>query len=228
MSVVRKGRPPDQGRRGVVGAPGCPAAASDVASAATTQARFAPAATPAYRAVGGELSVLSETVTGVDFDTFYRAERKSLVRFVMWLGCSDAGTADDIAQTAFIRAFPAWETIQFPQAWLRKVAQNEYARYCRAAARETSLDAEPGRADRQAGTSAAMALEQQSDTRDLLAAIADLPPKQRQVMAWHWDGFSDAETAVALGDSTEAVRKNRNRAMKNLRRSLTQVREEGK
>jgi RNA polymerase sigma-70 factor (ECF subfamily) len=172
--------------------------------------------------------VLSETVTGVDFDTFYRAECKSLVRFVMWLGCSDAGTAEDIAQTAFIRAFPAWETIQFLQAWLRKVAQNEYARYCRAAARETSLDAEPGQADRQAGTSAAMALEQQSDTRDLLAAIADLPPKQRQVMAWHWDGFSDAETAVALGDSTEAVRKNRNRAMKKLRRSLTQVREEGK
>jgi hypothetical protein len=67
--------------------------------------------------------VLSETVTGVDFDTFYRAECKSLVRFVMWLGCSDAGTAEDIAQTAFIRALPAWETIQFPQAWLRKVAQ---------------------------------------------------------------------------------------------------------
>jgi hypothetical protein len=62
MSVVREGQPPDQGRRGVVGAagergcwcptpgvllPGCSAMASDVASAAATQARFLPAAEPA-------------------------------------------------------------------------------------------------------------------------------------------------------------------------------------
>jgi RNA polymerase sigma factor (sigma-70 family) len=147
---------------------------------------------------------------------------------VMFLGCADAGTAEDIAQTAFTRAFPVWNTIRFPRAWLRKVAQNEYLRYCRAAARETSLDADPGRADRPAGISAAMVLEQQAATREVLAAIADLPPKQRQVMAWHWDGFSDAEIAAEIGDSAAAVRKNRNRAMKNLRQSLAHVGREGK
>jgi RNA polymerase sigma factor (sigma-70 family) len=174
------------------------------------------------------LSVLSETVADVDFNAFYAAERRSLVRFVMFLGCADAGTAEDIAQTAFTRAFPVWNTIRFPQAWLRKVAQNEYWRHCRAAARETSLDADPDRADCSAGISAAMALEQQADTREVLAAIADLPPKQRQVMAWHWDGFSDAEIAAELGDSAAAVRKNRNRAMKSLRQSLAHVGRQGK
>jgi hypothetical protein len=59
MSVVREGQPPDQGRRVLVGAagergcwcpapgvllPGCPAVASDVASAAAAQARFPSAA----------------------------------------------------------------------------------------------------------------------------------------------------------------------------------------
>jgi RNA polymerase sigma factor (sigma-70 family) len=174
------------------------------------------------------LSVLSETVADVDFNAFYAAERRSLVRFVMFLGCADAGTAEDIAQTAFTRAFPVWNTIRFPQAWLRKVAQNEYWRHCRAAARETSLDADPDRADCSAGISAAMALEQQADTREVLAAIADLPPKQRQVMAWHWDGFSDAEIAAVLGDSATAVRKNRNRAMKSLRQALAHVGRQGK
>lgn len=168
--------------------------------------------------------MLSETVADVEFDAFYHAERRSLVRFVMFLGCADADAAEDIAQTAFARAFPAWGTIRFPQAWLRKVAQNEYIRHCRAAARETSLEAAPERAERPAGLSAAIALEQQADTREVLTAvIADLPPKQRQVMAWYWDGFSDAEIAAELGDSVEVVRKNRSRAMKNLRRSLAHV-----
>jgi DNA-directed RNA polymerase specialized sigma24 family protein len=41
--------------------------------------------------------------------SFYRAERKPLVRFVMFLGCADAGTAEDITQTAFAEALArAW------------------------------------------------------------------------------------------------------------------------
>jgi len=164
--------------------------------------------------------VLSETVANVDFNGFYRAERVSLVRFVMFLG-ADPNTAEDVAQTAFTQAFPVWSTIRLPRAWLRKVAQNEYFMHCRATSRETSLDAAPGRADRSSGVSAALALEQQAETRETLTVmIAPLPPKQRQVMAWYWDGFSDAEIAAEFGDSEAAVRKNRNRAMKNLRRSL--------
>jgi RNA polymerase sigma factor (sigma-70 family) len=173
------------------------------------------------------MSVLSETVASVEFNAFYCAERRSLVRFVMFLG-ADPDTAEDIAQTAFTRAFPVWNTIRFPQAWLRKVAQNEYFRHCQAAARETSLDAAPDRADRPTGVSAAMAVEQQAATREVLTAIADLPPKQRQVMAWHWDGFSDAEIAAELSDSAAAVRKNRSRAMKKLRRSLAHLGREEK
>lgn len=164
--------------------------------------------------------MLSEIVTNMDFNAFYRAERVSLVRFVMFLG-ADPDTAEDVAQTAFTRAFPVWSTIRFPQAWLRKVAQNEYFMHCRATARETSLDAAPSRVDRPTGVSVALALEQQADTRETLTVvIAALPPKQRRVMAWHWDGFSDAEIATELGDSEAAVRKNRNRAMKNLKRAL--------
>jgi RNA polymerase sigma factor (sigma-70 family) len=237
MPVVREGQPPDQSRRILVGAagernrrcpapgvllPGWPTVASDVAAAATAQADFPPATEGTTRAVGGELSVLSETVADVDFNAFYAAESRSLVRSLCsWAAPTPA--LPRIPQTAFTRAFPAWNTIRFPQAWLRKVAQNEYWRHCRATARETSLDADPDRADYSAGISAAMALEQQAATREVLAAIADLPPKQRQVMAWHWDGFSDAEIAAELGDSAAAVRKNRNRAMKSLRQSLAHV-----
>ena len=166
------------------------------------------------------MTLPSQTVAIVEFNAVYHAERVPLVRFVMFLG-ADPDTAEDVAQTAFTRAFPVWHTIRFPQAWLRKVAQNEYFGHCRAAARETSLDAAPSRADQPAGISAALALEQQAHPRQFLAAgIAGGPPKQRQVMAWTWDGFSDAEIAGQLGDSEAAVRKNRSRAMKNLKRLL--------
>jgi RNA polymerase sigma factor (sigma-70 family) len=167
------------------------------------------------------LSVLSETVTHVDFAAFYRAEVDSLVRFVMFLGCGGGDTAEDIAQTALERAFTNWETIRLPRAWLRKVAEREYIRLSRAAARETSLGPHVRRAEHRAAVSAALTLQQQAETRDVLAAvIADLPPKQRQVMAWCWDGFSDEEIARELGCSEVAVRKNRSRAMKTLRRAL--------
>lgn len=165
--------------------------------------------------------MLSETVTNVDFNAFYVSERKALVRFVMFLGCTDADTAEDIVHTAFIRAFAAWATIRFPKAWLRKVAQNEYFRYCQATARETSLDAVPAEGER--GLAAAIALDHQARLLEVLAAaVSRLPPKQRLVMAWYRDGFSDREIARELGDSEVAVRKNRSRAMKNLRRYLSE------
>ena len=161
-----------------------------------------------------------QSVANVEFDAFYDMERAALVRFVMYLGCADADTAEDIAHAAFTRAFAAWATIRFPKAWLRKVAQNEYLRYCQAAARETPLDPAAGE-DGGPGLSAAMALDHQAGLREVLVtALGELPLKQRQVMAWHWDGFSDAEIAGQLGDSEVVVRKNRSRAMKNLRRHL--------
>jgi hypothetical protein len=57
---------------------------------------------------------------------------KTLVWFVMCLSCTDADLAADVAQTAFAKAFAAWGTTQHPNAWLREVAPNEYARHCRA------------------------------------------------------------------------------------------------
>ena len=238
MPVVREGQSSDPGSGVVAGAAGQPGGGYPAAGvrlsgvgpvapnvAAAAAAGWLPAAAwpPGSAVAGGSLSVLSETVTNVEFDAFYAMERTALVRFVMYLGCADADAAEDIAHAAFTRAFAAWATIRFPKAWLRKVAQNEYFRYCQAAAREIPLDAGSAEAARRV-LSAAMALDYQAGLReDLAAAISELPPKQRQVMAWHWDGFSDGEIAIQLGDSEVAVRKNRSRALKNLRRHLDET-----
>jgi RNA polymerase sigma-70 factor (ECF subfamily) len=152
----------------------------------------------------------------VDFPVFFAAERKPLARFVRSLGANPE-LAADIAQTAFERAFRAWDTIDHPRAWLRRVAQRELAETARKAGRERLTDSPP---DRAGAVSAAMAVELQAQSRDVLAVLASLPVKQRQVMAWSYDGFSAAEIARETGDSAEAVRQNLARARKTLRKAL--------
>jgi DNA-directed RNA polymerase specialized sigma24 family protein len=87
---------------------------------------------------------MSDTVSRVDFPDFFAAELKSLMRFARSLGADPELTAD-VAQTAFERAFPVWDTIRYPRAWLRRVAQNELTELARKAARETLTDSPPER-----------------------------------------------------------------------------------
>jgi DNA-directed RNA polymerase specialized sigma24 family protein len=52
----------------------------------------------------------------------------------------------------------------------------------------------------------------------VLAALASLPPKQREVMAWHIDGFRSAEIAATLHMDPAAVRQNLIKARKTSRK----------
>jgi RNA polymerase sigma-70 factor (sigma-E family) len=59
----------------------------------------------------------------VDFDEFYRATSRRLLRYAFAL-CADLGTAQDLAQEAYVRAWQRWPRIgeyENPEAWLRLV-----------------------------------------------------------------------------------------------------------
>ena len=68
--------------------------------------------------------------------------------------------------------------------------------------------------------SAAAATELRDEARTVLAALASLPPKQREVMAWHIDGFGSAEIAATLHIDPAAVRQNLIKARRNLKKKL--------
>jgi RNA polymerase sigma factor (sigma-70 family) len=156
----------------------------------------------------------------MDFPDFFRTEYTPLVRFAMSLG-ADPDRAADVAQTAFERALEAWDsnTIRYPKAWLRRVTQNELTRLYRAAGRESLTDAPP---EGSGAVSAALGAELRSQAREVTAVLAALPPGQRDVMAWTYDGFSDAEIGRELGITAEAVRQARSKARRKLRRSFRQ------
>ncbi len=152
------------------------------------------------------------SLAGADFAGCYTRELPGLIWFVMSLGAS-AEMAADVAQSAFADAFPVWPAIQYPRAWLRRVAQRGYFRY---GSRETPVESPP----EPSPLPTASAAELRDEARAVLAALAALPPKQREVMAWCIDGYSPAEIASELSADPAAVRQNLAKARKNLKQML--------
>lgn len=157
---------------------------------------------------------LGSEPAATDFSACYARELSSLTWFVMSLG-ADAHRAADVAQSAFAEAFAVWDRIQHPTAWLRRVAGRLYYRHL--VTQETSVEDVP---DRQGPLSAASVVELHDEARRVLKALADLPPKQRQVMAWTIDGFSPAEIARELDVDPATVRQSLAKARKNLKQQL--------
>ena len=103
-------------------------------------------------------------------------------RFACWasgaLRLASHHGATNAAQSAFAAAFTAWETIRCPAAWLRRVAQR--AHYRQAVSREIPVETAP---DRPGPLSVTGAVEFRDEAREVLAALAELPARQRRLVS---------------------------------------------
>jgi RNA polymerase sigma-70 factor (sigma-E family) len=154
-----------------------------------------------------------------EFESWMAARQRRLLHLAFLL-TGDVHTAEDLVQTTLAKLYLAWDRVDKDgnvDAYARRILTNEHASLWRRPwkRRELSTDDfagyEPSADDAQYdGTGAA-----------LWAAVGDLPPRQRTVIALrYYEQLSEAETAATLGVSVGTVKSQASRAIATLRARL--------
>lgn len=117
---------------------------------------------------------------GESFDDFYRGTAQRLVRYAFAM-CGDIGTAQDLTQEAYVRAWQRWDQVgqhEHPEAWLRLVVNRLATDRWRwlAVRRRTSVHMRQTEALPPPG----------DDGVVLVAALRRLPVAMRQVLVMHY------------------------------------------
>jgi RNA polymerase sigma factor (sigma-70 family) len=127
------------------------------------------------------------------------------------LGAADADDAWSETFLAALRAYPQLPASANVEAWLVTIAHRKAIDVTRAAARHAVPVADPPETGAEADL----------PDLDLAAAVAALPPKQRQAVAYHYlTGLPYAEIAEILGGSADAARRAAADGIATLRRTM--------
>ncbi|MFI7609450.1 SigE family RNA polymerase sigma factor [Micromonospora sp. NPDC049366] len=149
-------------------------------------------------------------------DTFaeFVAARSPRLQRTAYLLTHDWGQAEDLLQTALVRAWGAWTRIDGdPEPYVRKILVNVYAswwrRRWRHAEQPMSQVPEPPAADRVA----------EVDKRDeVWRALGRLPRRQRAVLVLrYFEDMTEAQIAEAMSISVGTVKSQAKRALEKLR-----------
>lgn len=149
-----------------------------------------------------------------DFRRFVAARQRALLR-TAWLLTGNWATAEDLVQTALMRAWPHWERIS---------ADHRADAYVRRIMVTKSLDWRARRWNSEVPTEVLPEpLTDGSDSSEarhlLLQAVRSLPPRQRAtVVLRYFDDVSEADTAAAMGCSVGTVKSQSAKALAALRR----------
>ena len=155
---------------------------------------------------------------GEQFDEFMASRWPGLVRLAFGL-TGDRWLAEDLAQTALASAYAAWWRVRRaddPDAYVRRILINaSKSRFRRNRVSERASG--PGDLADAAVEDPAAEVGERSV---LLAALAELPPRQRAVVVLrYWEDLSDAQVGALLGCSAGTVRSQAARALAKLRAS---------
>lgn len=150
------------------------------------------------------------------FADFYETARDDCLRTVLAV-TGDRQEAEDLVAEAFARAWASWQRVSrhpVPRAWVVRTALNARISRWRRYRREV-VTAEAG-----TGVAAAAADAEQVDP-EVLAALQQLPERQRQVVSLRFLLDLDvAATARTLGLAEGTVRAHTARAVATLREQL--------
>ena len=142
----------------------------------------------------------------------FRDHGPALVRFATGLiGPDDAA---DVVQTAVVRAFASrgWAKVENPWAYLYRTVANTARSMHRSTMRRKAREVRTAAAD----------TDHQPEVRpEVLEAVANLSPRQREVVyLTFWEDMDEAAVAAMLGIGRGSVRRHLGRGRDKLRSSL--------
>jgi RNA polymerase sigma-70 factor (sigma-E family) len=159
----------------------------------------------------------------VTFEQLYQAQRLPMVRLALLL-VDDVAAAEDVVQDAFAALHTRWARLRDPHAatgYLRTSVLNASRSVLRR--RRTARGYVPPAVGVGPGADDAVLLA--AEHREVVAALARLAPRQREVLVLrYWSELSEAEIAATLGISRGAVKSTASRALDALESLLEEAR----
>jgi RNA polymerase sigma factor (sigma-70 family) len=147
---------------------------------------------------------------------FFQKEYQPVVRFLLRVGATWE-EAEDAAQEAMIRAHRTWLALDHPPQWIRKVAWRCYINSVQRERKRRILEAEAARMHREDSHEYDRLIVEHNW---LIEILRDLPPRQREILAWSLDGYKPQEIAHFLDMGSATVRSNLRAIRTKLRTSL--------
>lgn len=149
------------------------------------------------------------------FQEFVRARWSRLVR-TAYLLTGDAHHAEDLTQTALAKAYRSWRRVarsDSPEAYVRRMLVTcNSDRFRKRRVKEALTAAPPETAGPEED------VLRVDERGALLAALAQLPPRQRAVVVMrYWEDLSEAEVAGVLGCSPGTVKSQASKGLAKLR-----------
>lgn len=158
----------------------------------------------------------------MDFHEYVVSRRQPLLRLA-YLLTGDAHHAEDVVQTALLRAFRQWRRVSRadqPDAYVRRMVVNAYLDGKR---RRSSTEAPTAPGDLPPAVEHDQA-DAHAERSVMWTALAGLPRVQRTVLVLRfYEDLGDARIAELLGSSPSTVRSNASRALATLRKEWTRV-----
>ena len=153
---------------------------------------------------------------GVEFEDFVAARSTALWRSA-YLLTGDRQRAEDLLQTALVKAWRRWDSItrrEAVESYVRAAIATTYTDWWR---RRWNGEVPTGELPERAVPSEAAGVEVR---QDVLAALARLPRGQRAVVVLrYFDDLTEQQTADTLGISVGTVKSQTSRALAALRTS---------
>lgn len=151
----------------------------------------------------------------LEFSLFYRNEMAKLVAFLIVRGVP-ASRAADVAQDAMIEVYRRWDDVETPRNYVRTIAKH---RWWVLVKKDNSIELSANEALESSGLLSDDHADEIESRHTLLRLLRQLTPRQREIVAWTYDGYRPTEIAALMGEPAERIRSQLRDARAILRRN---------